>query len=574
MMMMIRVKFWAIVGCYVLLLGLVSTFVATAQRPSNASIMLTLTAYQRFTNQNADTLNTMNTMRTMMAKTLFPNNSFPRATFPVIVVTATPQRVRATATPSAGQAVLPEPTRSVRPTPSRPSEQTGTVPVLLDLTKWIDLDGLIAASIVVVAIWAGGWLLIDLVGRQTSKMVLSRIHETYLQRSATTSALDQLFMQFYRLIIWLAAGYFYLSLPVLVWVMLCIYINVNRVIALTIVNVIILGGTSYTLFFMLRSIAVGLNALRRREPIQEQPENLLPRDANTPLWQLVEEIAQQLNTRPIDLIYLRANATLGVYEFGSFWTRLRGRGQRVLIIGIWLLNYLSEPELRAAIAHEYGHFINQDTNQGGRVALDLRLSALMIIKRVAEYKYNNLFNPIWMFVLYVLPTIHRITQGASRFQEIIADRTAAALIGAVHITNCLQNLVFADLMFKHLVIAEIQLAEYEGRLLRNIYELPPLPEEQMQKIVFLTKEEIEQPTSIYDSHPAISDRIALLKPLIPANQPIVVGGKSWHLLPDAAAWQLKMTQQIQRGVMWRGREQVAPKDVEHYFKHSSHQPNS
>jgi Zn-dependent protease with chaperone function len=51
-----------------------------------------------------------------------------------------------------------------------------------------------------------------------------------------------------------------------------------------------------------------------------------------------------------------------VLQRGSLIHQLQDRGERVLILGMASLNDLSQGQLRAILAHEYGHFTNRDTD--------------------------------------------------------------------------------------------------------------------------------------------------------------------------------------------------------------------
>ena len=73
--------------------------------------------------------------------------------------------------------------------------------------------------------------------------------------------------------------------------------------------------------------------------------------------------------------------------------------------------------LRSILAHEYGHFRNQDT-AGGTFALAARRSMMSLVIRLAESGTAGWFNPAWWFARAYLAVFLRVSLGASRLQEI------------------------------------------------------------------------------------------------------------------------------------------------------------
>lgn len=108
-----------------------------------------------------------------------------------------------------------------------------------------------------------------------------------------------------------------------------------------------------------------------RTPKAEDPPGLpLTETAEPRLWALVRELADAAGTRAPDTILLTADVNASVLERSRLLGLLPGR--RSLHLGLPLLTGLTEAQLRAVIAHEYGHFTGGDT----------RLSALVVRGRV------------------------------------------------------------------------------------------------------------------------------------------------------------------------------------------------
>src|SRR5215208_4720998 len=84
-------------------------------------------------------------------------------------------------------------------------------------------------------------------------------------------------------------------------------------------------------------------------------------DAQPRLWALAREVADAVRQRPPDRIVLTPDPGIAVYLDAGLFAALSGRGRRVLQIGVPSVHGLTIDELRAILAHEYGHFGHADT---------------------------------------------------------------------------------------------------------------------------------------------------------------------------------------------------------------------
>src|SRR5205823_1728197 len=128
------------------------------------------------------------------------------------------------------------------------------------------------------------------------------------------------------------------------------------------------------------------------------------------LWALAEEVAARVGTRPIDAIYITPVADIAVTERGSLLKKLRGTGQRCLILGLGALNGMGQDQFKAILAHEYGHFSNRDT-AGGNLALQVQRSMYQIAHGLAARGQAHQFNPVWLFLNGFNHLYLRITLG-------------------------------------------------------------------------------------------------------------------------------------------------------------------
>jgi Zn-dependent protease with chaperone function len=196
------------------------------------------------------------------------------------------------------------------------------------------------------------------------------------------------------------------------------------------------------------------------------------------------------------------------------------------------------------IAHEYGHFSNKDT-AGGNLAHQVYASLHLMAQNLILSKSAQIFNPVWLFVMGYQRIFLRVTQGASRLQEILADRYAATTFGSTNFIEGLQNLIRQTISFPLKVEYEINNSiELNRHPVDNIYELPLLEtlSGEMEKQI---EAEMNRVTSQYDSHPAPKERIEWIErlhipysPMQDNNQPTL------YLFPNAESIQREMTSRI------------------------------
>jgi Zn-dependent protease with chaperone function len=167
---------------------------------------------------------------------------------------------------------------------------------------------------------------------------------------------------------------------------------------------------------------------------------------------------------------------------------------------------------------------------------------------LAVSRQAHWYNPAWLFVNGFHRVFLRITLGASRLQEILADRYAALAYGAQNFIDGLTHIVRQTLTFKSQVSREIKVAAGHIRGLENLYCLAPVQGQSLRTLQTDIEREMRRPTAAYDSHPSMQDRITLVRQLEAAG--VVEDNQEpvWDLLPNAEALQQEMTAHVQRNV--------------------------
>ncbi len=388
--------------------------------------------------------------------------------------------------------------------------------------------------------WLAGLLLLFLAGWVLSWATLRAVKREISRASLEVSRGERLVRRLYRLVIGITSVYFYLSIPILIVVVIAavggifyLFFAIGRIPIQLALIILLTGG--YTLVAIVRSVF-------SRAKFEDPERKVIPEEMPA-LWQMAREVADKVGTRPVDTIFLTPGVEVAVTERGSLADKLRDRGQRIMILGLGGLSALTQGQLRSIVAHEYGHFTNRDT-AGGEFARQVQYSVFLMGQRLVYSGLARWYNPAWWFVNGYYRIFLRITLGASRLQEILADRIAVLTYGIQDMVEGLEHIIHKNLEFGFQFNEEVERARAEKGGLHNLYELPPVKNtaDFEQKLAEL----MGRPSSAYDSHPAPRDRIALI-------QQIKVKGffdydprPAWDLIPHAALLKEEFTATIEK----------------------------
>jgi Zn-dependent protease with chaperone function len=412
-----------------------------------------------------------------------------------------------------------------------------------------------------IVIWLAGLAVLFLVGILLSRLTLAAVHRAQPAAQFKVGRAEQFVRTLYRIVIAATSLYFYVSVPLLILIVVAgtagIFYLFLAAGSIPLRLAFVLGMPAlYTLFVVVRSVFIRVE--------EKEPGRPVSRDEAPLLWSLAEEVAERVGTRIVDAIYITPAPEIAVTERGSLLKNLRGVGQRCLILGLGVLPGMTKGQFKAILAHEYGHFSNRDM-AGGNLARQVRLSMHQMAYGLAVTGQARWYNPAWLFVNGFNRIFLRITLGASRLQEVLADRYAAVAYGVRNFVDGLTHIVRQNLAFNMQVAYEMKEATGQGRSLQNLYILPSLQSDSLREnLETKVSEVMSRPTSPYDSHPAVRERIKLLQQLEVANEVKEGQEPVWDLLPGAEKLQSEMTAIIQANVRQRRLHaaQVAHQDVE------------
>ena len=192
-------------------------------------------------------------------------------------------------------------------------------------------------------------------------------------------------------------------------------------------GVLAAGFIAPKLFIVLAIVGFGsLTAIAKSLFVRTRavdPGLLLDLTRNPKMRAVLDDVAARIGTRPVDRVFLTPFTEVAVFDRGSLGAQLRGGSDRCLILGAGVLDGMRLRAFKSVLAHEYGHFHNEDT-AGGGFALAVRRSLFAMAMNPATVGVASPMNPAWWFVRGFWRAFLGISQGASRLQEVLADRWA------------------------------------------------------------------------------------------------------------------------------------------------------
>lgn len=401
-------------------------------------------------------------------------------------------------------------------------------------------------AVYAVSAWLGGMGVLFLLGLILSRLTLVAVNPDRTDMQMEPGRGEKSVRAIYRAVISVTSIYFYISIPFLIMIVVGIaggivylFFALGRIPTRVVLWIGI--GVLYTLYAIIRSVFTRVQ--------DQEPGRLLTMAEAPGLWTLTGAVAEKLDTRPIQSIYVTPGTEIAVMEKGGMWKKWTGKGRRSLILGLGALPGLTQGPFKAILAHEYGHFRGKDT-AGGNLAHQAQVSIQQMAYGLAVTGQARAYNPAWLFINGFYRLFLRITHGASRLQEILADRHAALAYGPQNMVEGLTHVIRAATVFNIKVNKEIETALNQQRQLTNVYLLPePADEAEGSQIEELVRKAIERETSTYDTHPSPTVRFKMIEkinagyaPGLDDDRPVI------DLLPITQQLQTEMTGSIQNNV--------------------------
>lgn len=256
--------------------------------------------------------------------------------------------------------------------------------------------------------------------------------------------------------------------------------------------------------FAALTIGVVVYSLWPRRLKFEDPGIALERRDQPRLWAVVDEIAKASGQAPPRRLFLVAEINAFVAERDS---RLGFGGERILGIGLPLLQVLSVQQLRSVLAHEFGHYHGGDTRLGPfvhrtRAAIGRTVENFRNVDSLLHLPFQG-YGKLYL----------RATFAISRAQEFAADALSVQLVGVEPARTALRRVNEVGPLFEAYLRRE-----YLPMLNRDCR--PPLAEgfslflgsrSAEREQVELGEQAMQAKGDPYDTHPPLSERLAALE---------------------------------------------------------------
>lgn len=396
--------------------------------------------------------------------------------------------------------------------------------------------------------WAAGLLLLLAAGWILSRLTLrsaNRVGAGGGDSAGHGSAGEQRLRRIYRVVILVSGLWFYLSVPILLVAivvagggLIWLFIEAGRV---PIKAVLFIG------LIVILTVAAILRGLFVRGQEGELGYRI-DLEKNPRFRDLLHDVAHKIGTRPVDAAYLTPNTDMAVTERGGLWKAVSGRTrERCLIMGVGLLDGMREIDLRSVLGHEYGHFRNQDT-AGGGFALAVRRSLTLMIIHLARSGAAEWYNPVWWMLRFYHRVYLVVTQGASRLQEVLADRWAVSAYGSEAFIRGYTHVIERSVRFDRHINATLHEVVEEARPLPNLYRYQPAAGDGGDEQAEIAEALAREPTA-FDSHPAPSQRLAWARALAVEREPQPDDDRpAWELFADREALEARMTAEVREAI--------------------------
>jgi len=165
-----------------------------------------------------------------------------------------------------------------------------------------------------------------------------------------------------------------------------------------------------------------------------------------------------------------------------------------------------------------------------RVNIDIMRTAEAMVESGNATIYNLGFQFLRLFHFL----FRRITHGATRLQEVLADRVAAFYFGADAVREGLTHVIRSEVTFQTTADREINSAMSANRAFENLYTLEVTEETEKQEIEKQYEEIFARPTTEDDTHPSPNDRFRFISG-VKSREHQKLDGPVWALFEDKDA---------------------------------------
>ncbi|HEY7652963.1 MAG TPA: M48 family metalloprotease [Methylomirabilota bacterium] len=259
--------------------------------------------------------------------------------------------------------------------------------------------------------------------------------------------------------------------------------------------------------------AIILWSIMPRRDRFEAPGPQLQPGRHPKLFEMIRGVAAATRQDVPAEVYLVGDMNAWVAHRGGFM----GKGARgIMGLGLPLLQTLCVSELRAVLAHEFGHYHGGDTKLG-RFVYQTRAAIGRTLANLGQHGSILQLPFLWYGRMFL-----RVSHAVSRRQELAADRLAADVVGARPLAEGLKKISAAAPAFGYYWSNEV------APVLRAGF-VPPLADgfqqfvagEIGQKALAAARDRSlkESKGDVFDTHPPLRERLQALEDCRPGDTP-------------------------------------------------------
>lgn len=283
------------------------------------------------------------------------------------------------------------------------------------------------------------------------------------------------------------------------------------------------------LWCVLGALAIIWSVLPRIDRF-EPPGPRLTSDKCPRLFAELNQVARAVGQEMPAEVYLAHDVNAWVAQRGGV---MGFASRRVMGIGLPLARVLTVSQLRAVLAHEFGHYYGGDTKLGPWVYKTR--GAIMRTVQALAGRGSVLQRPfIWYAKMFL-----RISHAVSRRQEFVADEVAARTVGAKPLIEGLRAVHRVGPAFEAYwsnEVAPVLNAGFRPPLMEGFQQFMQVESVAQAMAKHFEEESRAGKTDPYDTHPALPERIAALEQL-PPGETVEPDPAAVSLLDDVAGWE-------------------------------------
>ena len=260
---------------------------------------------------------------------------------------------------------------------------------------------------------------------------------------------------------------------------------------------------------VLAGIAVLWGIIPRRDKF-EAPGPQLKREQHPDLFAQIDSIALSVGQERPAEVYLVHDVNAWVAQRGG---TLGIGSRRVMGLGLPLLKHLTIPELRAVLAHEFGHYHSGDTKVGPWI-YKTRSVIIRTIETLSGEGGQG--TPLQLPFIWYGKLFSRITHAISRRQEFVADELAARTVGSGPLISGLRKVHGVGVAFEGFWANEyvpVLNAGFMPSITGGFDRFLAAPAISEAVAKYLDEELQTGKVNPYDTHPPLKERIAAVEHL-------------------------------------------------------------